>query len=57
MPNEGHILAEILAARKAAVSSLPKVEDEEQRPDRVSQEAAREILEKAGFRVNRMGEN
>ena len=54
MPNEGHIVAAILAARKAEVAHLPKPENYEQRPDRVSKEAAREIMEKAGFRVNRM---
>jgi hypothetical protein len=57
MPNEGHIVAAILAARKAAIAHLPRPETHEPPKERVSKEAAMEILARAGFPVKRMAKD
>jgi len=56
MPNEGHVRAEILKARKDMVarSKLPEVEDYTPRPI-VSKERADEIMKAAGFRPRKFG--
>ncbi len=55
MPNEGHIVGEIMKARAAFVQlnrPLPKPEPERQRP---SAERANEILAEVGFRPKSFG--
>lgn len=53
MPNEGHVLAAIMAARKARIAHRPKVEVTEERR-KVSPEEAKAILAAAGFTIKRM---
>ena len=55
MPNEGHVVAQIKAARREFVALNPPAPEPE--PDRkpVSAEAAAEILAQAGFAPKRMG--
>ena len=52
MPNEGQIVALIMASRKTRIAAIPK-RDELPKPERVSPEAASEIMAKAGFPVRR----
>lgn len=53
MPNEGHVLAAIMSARKAKIAHRPKVEVTEERR-KVSPEEAKAILAAAGFSIKRM---
>ena len=54
MPNEGHIVARIMSARKAFVASLPRVQSMPQNREPVDPARAAEILNAAGFTPKRM---
>ena len=56
MPNEGHVRAQIRAARARVVASLPKQEQTEQYRAIVSKARAAAILAEAGFAPRRMGD-
>lgn len=56
MPNEGHILAKIMAARAMSLRLAPRRVEPEPEREKVSAETAAEILAKAGFRPRRMVE-
>ena len=55
MPNEGHVVAQIKAARREFVARNPPAPEPE--PDRtpIDRKKAAEILAQAGFAVKRMG--
>jgi len=53
VPNEGHIVAEIMAARRHRVALLPKAAPPEPERERVTPEAAAEILRSVGVTVKR----
>ena len=54
MPNEGHIVAAILEARRRHVAALPKQSTEAPSEPRMTGEAATEILRQAGYTPKRM---
>jgi hypothetical protein len=55
MPNEGHIVANIISARRLLVSSRTRIELQSEPPrDRISAEAAAEIMRAAGFAAKLM---
>lgn len=54
MPNEGHVLAKIMEARRAHVAALPKQEAPTPERPKVSPEVANEILARAGFSPKRV---
>lgn len=56
MPNEGHVRAAILEARRDAVARLPRQPEPDRNVQPVTQKAATEILERAGFRPKGMGD-
>ena len=55
MPNEGHIRAQIMAARARRVASLPKPDEPRQERKPVDPARAAAILAAAGFAPKRMG--
>lgn len=55
MPNEGHIVAEILKARARFVVLNPAISKQEPEPERVSGARANEILAEVGFRPKTFG--
>jgi hypothetical protein len=57
MPNEGHIRAQIMAARKRAVQHLPKQESAVSLPEPTAEEKARvaAMVRAAGFATKRAG--
>jgi hypothetical protein len=55
MANEGDIRAKIISARAAHVAGLPKPREPEPAAKPVTAEAARQILERAGFSAKRFG--
>jgi hypothetical protein len=56
MPNEGHVRAQIMAARARAVAALPKPTEMDQPRPRVDKARAAAILAEAGFAPRRMGD-
>lgn len=54
MPNEGHIRAEIVKARKRHVESLPKLAERESPKERMTYERAKEIMDEVDFNPKRM---
>lgn len=54
MPNEGHIVAQILKARKAHVQSIPRQVENVAPISRPSAERAMQIMKEAGFAVKRV---
>lgn len=54
MPNEGHIVAQIKAARAKRVAALPKQHETHQDRRPVSKDEANAILERCGFTARRM---
>lgn len=55
MPNEGHVKAQIIAARAKVVASQPKREEPEPPKERVSREVAADILSQAGYAPKTFG--
>ena len=56
MPNEGHIVAQVLAERKRAVTHIPKQETQDEARKRVTAERAAQIVAAAGFAPRRFGQ-
>lgn len=54
MPNEGHVRAAILEARREAVARMPRQPEPDRDVQPVTGEAAVEILERAGYRPKGM---
>jgi hypothetical protein len=54
MPNEGHIAANIVDARRVFVSKRKRNDDVEPQRERISAERAADILRDAGFSPKRM---
>lgn len=55
MPNEGHIVSQIMAARSKVVAALPKPVEPVQERKPVDPQRANEILAAAGFAPKRFG--
>jgi hypothetical protein len=54
VPNEGHIVAQIVAARRDHVARLPRPSEPERDAPRISAAAASRIVADAGFAPRRM---
>lgn len=55
MPNEGHVVAQIKAARKAHVEALPRRHEPEAERERATPEEAARIMADVGFKPKMMG--
>jgi hypothetical protein len=55
MPHEGHIVAQIMAARAKVVAALPKQSQQDRERPPVDRKRANDILAQAGFAPRRFG--
>jgi hypothetical protein len=56
MPNEGHILANIMDARALALRLMPKLPEHGPEREKISAERAAEIMADVGFKPQRFGD-
>lgn len=55
MPNEGHIVAQIMAARAKVVAAMPKQSEPDRSRPPVDRKRANDIMAQAGFAPRRFG--